>query len=154
MNKLNQLSLCLLCTCIYFPCLQLVKKIAFGVTNHTSRLIIRNGNIRPRLYCCPCCLIAGEFKTEWFPMSQTICLYWQLCLGEIKTGRNCLQVEKNENNPAYSIYSEWKFIIRLIFGSETLFKALLLNIEKLVNCFQLVRIEIGFWLILFLKKKR
>lgn len=77
--------------------------MAFGVTNHTSRLIIRNGNIRPRLYCRPCCLIAGEFKTEWFPMSQTIFLYWQLCLGEIKTGRNCLQVEKNEKQP--SIYS-------------------------------------------------
>lgn len=38
-------------------------------------------------------------------MSQTIFLYLQLCLGEIKTGRNCLQVEKSENNPAYSIYS-------------------------------------------------
>lgn len=86
------------------------KKIAFGVTNHTSRLIIRDGNIRPRLYCRPCCLISAEFKTEWFPMSQTIFLYWQLCLGEIKTGRNCLQVEKSENNPAYTACNRQKYM--------------------------------------------
>lgn len=40
-------------------------------------------------------LTAGEFKTGQIPMFQTLFLFSQLCLGELKTGRNRWQVGSN-----------------------------------------------------------
>lgn len=57
-------------------------------------------------------LSLGKYKIWRFPLSETIFLYSQLRLGKFKTGQNCLQVKKNENNgknnPVYSI--KHKFI--------------------------------------------
>lgn len=40
-----------------------------------------------------------EFKTWQIPLSQTIFPYYQLCMGEFKTGQNRSQVKRSENNP-------------------------------------------------------
>lgn len=44
-------------------------------------------------------LSAGEFKAGQIQMSQMTSLLTQLCLGEFKTGRNCVQVFMGEKYP-------------------------------------------------------
>lgn len=43
-------------------------------------------------------LSSDKFKTGQIPIFPIISLQTQLCLGEFKTGQNCLQVLKGENN--------------------------------------------------------
>lgn len=50
-------------------------------------------------------LSAGKFNTEQIWKSQIISLYTQICVGEIKTVRNCLQLKKDQNNTRLGKYN-------------------------------------------------